>query len=185
MRSPTDTTRALRHLCLYLALSLCSACVFWRKPPPTARPALVNQELDEKLTRLLRYDVPLISVDSLTRMREPVLLDSRERLEFEISHLPGAVRVEPGEKPPSWLDTLARDRPIVVYCSVGYRSEKFARSLRASGFTEVSNLYGSLFEWVDRGHLVVDSTGAPTQQVHTYNETWAQWLTSPRVERVN
>ncbi len=183
MSSPLPLAVTLRSLALTLALSLSTACVFWRKPPP-ARPALVSQALDEKLSRLLRYDVPLISVDSLTRMTEPLLLDVRARAEFQVSHLPGAVRVEPGQAPPAWLDTVARDRPIVVYCSVGYRSEKYARDLRAAGFTEVSNLYGALFEWVDRGHLVVDSTGAPTDRVHTYNQRWGQWLTSPSAERV-
>ncbi len=175
---------ALRLLALSAALSLCSACVFWRKPPPD-RPTLVNAAFDDRLTRLLRYDVPLISVDSLTRLPEPLLLDVREHTEYQVSHLPGAIRVQPGQNPPTWLDTVARNQPIVVYCSVGYRSENFARELRDDGFTEVSNLYGSLFEWVDRGHLVVDSTAAPTRQVHTYNQRWGQWLTSPSAEKVN
>lgn len=175
--------RSLRHTLLVAALALATGCAFWRKPPPD-RPSLVNRELDEKLAQLLRYDVPLVSVDSLTRMTAPLLLDTRGRYEFQVSHLPGAVRVEPGQAPPTWLDTVPRDRLIVVYCSVGYRSEKFARELRAAGFTAVSNLYGSLFEWVDRGHLVVDSTGAPTDQVHTYDQRWGQWLTSPSAEKI-
>ena len=152
------------------------ACV--RAQAPAQRPALHNAELDAKLQGMLRYDVPLMSVDSLARGPRPLLLDVRERDEFAVSHLPGAVRVEPGGALPAWLDTVARDRPIVTYCSVGYRSERYGRQLRAAGFTQVHNLYGSLFEWVDRGHLVVDSTGAPTQNVHTYNQRWSQWLTS-------
>ena len=164
-------------------MGLASACVFGQRAP-VDRPVLVNPALDEKLSGMLRFDVPLISVDSLARSPDPLILDAREAREFDVSHLPGAVRVDPGGSLPGWLDTVARDRPIAVYCSVGYRSEETGRELRRAGFTEVSNLYGSIFEWVDRGHLVVDSTGQPTQGVHTYNQRWGQWLTSPSAEKI-
>jgi hypothetical protein len=82
------------------------------------------------------------------------------------------------------LDTLPKDQPILVYCSIGFRSEKIARKLRKKGFKNVSNLYGSIFEWVNRGYPVVDSVGQPTPKIHTYNKSWGQWVDNPDFERV-
>ena len=180
-------------LALALAIALQAACVFAQAP--ASRPTLANAELDGKLQRLLRYDVPLISSDSLAGLLaagttsvgltpKPLLLDVREVEEYAVSHLPGAVQVPPGEVP-AWLDTVSRQRPVVVYCSVGYRSEGFGRDLRSAGFTEVHNLYGSIFDWVDRGHAVVDANGQPTDAVHTYNRRWGQWLTSAKARKVH
>ena len=47
------------------------------------------------------------------------------------------------------VEDIARESTIVVYCSVGYRSEKIAEELDKLGFTNVSNLYGGIFEWIN------------------------------------
>jgi hypothetical protein len=64
----------------------------------------------------------------------------------------------------------------VVYCTVGVRSEKVGEKLKAAGYQNVRNLYGSIFEWVNQGNPVVDNQGKPTQQVHAYSRVWGVWL---------
>ena len=59
-----------------------------------------------------------------------------------------------------------------MYCSVGYRSEKVSEKLIKAG----SNMYGSIFEWVNQGRPVYDSDGVPTDRVHAFDETWGAWL---------
>ncbi|NBP69657.1 MAG: rhodanese-like domain-containing protein, partial [Cytophagia bacterium] len=71
---------------------------------------------------------------------------------------------------------LDKKTPIVVYCSVGYRSEKVTEKLKQAGFTNVSNLYGGIFEWINQGYKVVDSNEKETNNVHAYNKTWGIWL---------
>ncbi|MGM0587883.1 MAG: rhodanese-like domain-containing protein [Bacteroidota bacterium] len=46
--------------------------------------------------------------------------------------------------------------PVVVYCVIGYRSEKITKQLRQMGY-HAQNLYGGLFEWVNQHHSVVNS----------------------------
>ena len=46
----------------------------------------------------------------------------RTATEFGTSYLPGARLLEPGATLAADLPALPRDTPIVVYCSVGYRS---------------------------------------------------------------
>ena len=166
-----------------LALAGVAGCVFWRKPP-LDRPALVNPALDDRLAWLLSFDVPLIGADSLARAGDVLTFDVRTPEEFAVSHIAGAVRVDPDGELPGWLDTVARDRPIALYCSVGYRSERLGRRLRGRGFTQVSNVYGSLFDWVARGYGLVDTAGRPTRRLHVYNRRWGELVTAPDVEEV-
>ncbi len=133
---------------------------------------------------LLNYDVPLIGADSLAQLNERAIFDARNAEEFNVSHIAGAVHIEPTGPLPGWLDSLPRDQQITVYCSVGYRSENVARRLQTAGFTKVNNLYGSIFDWVDRGYPVVDSSGQPTNRIHTYNKRWGKLITSPTAKKV-
>lgn len=124
-------------------------------------------------------DVEHITTDSLhTRLAsgpEPVLFDVRTAEEYAVSHLAGARRVPPDTLEAAFLDTLARDTPIVAYCSVGYRSSAFVERLREKGFTNVSNLEGSIFEWANRGYPVYRE-GEVVQQVHPYDKQWGLLL---------
>ncbi|MBZ0089123.1 MAG: rhodanese-like domain-containing protein, partial [Thermoanaerobaculia bacterium] len=71
-------------------------------------------------------DVPLISTDALAAQlagppeTHPVLLDARAPEEYAVSHLAGAVRVDTTSLEQALMD-VDRERPFVVYCSVGVR----------------------------------------------------------------
>jgi rhodanese-related sulfurtransferase len=137
-------------------------------------------EFDAKLKSLYRYTVPVVSAADLQRRLlsdEPiVLLDTRAIEEFNVSHLQGAQFIDYKKFTTQQLDTLSRNTPIVVYCSVGYRSERVGEKLIAAGFKDVKNLYGGIFEWANKGHPLVDANGRTTLNVHTYNKSWSQWL---------
>jgi rhodanese-related sulfurtransferase len=126
-------------------------------------------------------EAPQISVEELERELEankgvkPVLLDVREEREYAVSHLPGAIRVEPGTETPELLEGLDRATPIVAYCSVGYRSSQLVERLREQGFTNVSNLEGSIFEWANRGYPV-ERDGQEVHEVHPFDEEWGRLL---------
>ncbi|MFM7100362.1 MAG: rhodanese-like domain-containing protein [Verrucomicrobiota bacterium] len=105
----------------------------------------------------------------------PQLLDVRTAPEFAVSHLPGARQVDPRSPAPDLLRSLDRTRPVVVYCSVGWRSSDLATRLQQSGCTNVLNLEGSAFAWASEGRTLVSSNGA-TRRVHPYNETFGRLL---------
>ena len=69
--------------------------------------------------------VPQMSIEELDRRLEddppPLVIDVREPFEYEVSHLPGAVHAQ-GDNIAELVAETAPDRPIVLYCSVGYRS---------------------------------------------------------------
>ncbi|MCW8133993.1 MAG: rhodanese-like domain-containing protein [Planctomycetota bacterium] len=108
----------------------------------------------------------------------PLLFDARTEAEFDVSHLPGARRVTADD-----LEALAGEldkaQPIVCYCSVGYRSSALAEKLRAAGFTRVSNLEGSIFQWANEGRPL-EAGGKPAEKVHPFNATWGALLEPQR-----
>jgi rhodanese-related sulfurtransferase len=103
----------------------------------------------------------------------PLLLDVRTRAEYDVSHLAGAQQISPD----AGVDALhvARDRPVVTYCSVGYRSGRFADRLVAAGFTDVADLEGSIFRWANEGRPLFDARGTALK-VHPYNRAWGLLL---------
>jgi rhodanese-related sulfurtransferase len=129
----------------------------------------------DRLKGLLDEDTPALTVDQCTGLSDAIYLDARERPEFAVSHLPGALWVGYNDFDLSRVKGIPKDRPIVVYCSVGYRSGRITDRLHKAGFTNVHNLYGGIFEWVNAGRTVVDAQGA-TLRVHAYDKDWGRWL---------
>lgn len=125
---------------------------------------------------LISESVPVITCAELKQLPQTIRLDARERKEFDVSHLPNARWIGHDDFDLKRIADLPKTTPIVVYCSVGYRSEKVGEKLMAAGYTNVQNLYGSIFEWVNQGNPVVDSSGKPTERVHAYSRTWGIWL---------
>jgi rhodanese-related sulfurtransferase len=125
-------------------------------------------------------DVPFITAEALERAlrgevaTRPRLVDARTEAEFAVSHLQHAVRVDPDH--PN-LTALGDDkaRPVVVYCSVGYRSAAIGRALMRAGFTRVTNLEEGIFGWANRG-LPVYRDGRVVHDVHPYDDTWGRLL---------
>ncbi|MSU33957.1 MAG: sulfurtransferase [Pedosphaera sp.] len=105
----------------------------------------------------------------------PLLLDVREVPEFAVSHLPGARNVAPSATAAEAMPATEKERAVVVYCSVGYRSSDMANRLQSAGFTNVLNLEGSIFQWANEGRLL-QSNGIATQRVHPYNAKFGQLL---------
>ncbi len=117
-----------------------------------------------------------MSLDDSLRV-PPVLLDVRQPEEYAVSHLPGAVRVDPDASAEVLRDTLAAfdaDRPVVLYCSVGYRSARLAERLETAGRPAL-NLDGSIFRWASEGRLVVRNETV-VREVHPYDALWGRLL---------
>ena len=96
--------------------------------------------------------IPQLTPGELARWREdatrepPVLVDVREPWEFELARIEGSLLVPLGQLP-SRVDELPRDRPLVMVCHTGRRSQNAAMFLAQSGFADVQNLSGGVERW--------------------------------------
>jgi rhodanese-related sulfurtransferase len=136
-----------------------------------------EKEYDIMLKGLLKESVPYIAPEELNSLDSPyVLLDTRSPREYEVSHIRNAEFISYDEFSFEAVSGLPRDTLIVVYCSVGYRSEKIGEKLKEEGFTNVLNLYGGIFEWKNEGFEVVNLKQQVTDSIHTYNKSWSRWM---------
>jgi len=168
-------------LSIGLFLSLNSYSQWVESPMASCEDPAFNR----KVNKVLNYTVDVISVEELkNNLDQFTVLDTRELKEYLVSHIPGAEHM--GYDNPKWdkLSELAKDTPIVVYCSIGYRSEKIGEQLKKQGFTKVRNLYGSIFEWSNQGYELQGPKGVVTKRVHTYNKKWSKWVLNEFIEKV-
>ena len=145
--------------------------------------SVAQKSLDRVLHIFNSESIPYISVEELRMHQlrgELAILDSREIEEYEVSHIPSAryvgyIRFSSKAISSSIPD---KDTPIVVYCSVGIRSETISEKLKKAGYTNIHNLYGGIFEWKNKGYPVIDPDGKETENVHAYSRVWGKWLNS-------
>ena len=96
--------------------------------------------------------IPQLTPGELARWREdatrqpPVLVDVREPWEFELARIEGSLLVPLGQLPHR-VDELPRDRPLVMVCHTGRRSQNAAMFLAQLGFSDVRNLAGGVEAW--------------------------------------
>lgn len=146
-------------------------------------PSIGQESLDALLKVMNSNSIPYISVEELQQLQTNdsiYLLDAREREEFDVSHIASATYIGYSEFSPDTAAEQIKDKnaPIVVYCSLGVRSEKIGEKLKKEGYTNVKNLYGGIFSWKNNGYEVVDSTAVTTENVHAYSRIWGKWLNS-------
>lgn len=158
----------------YLTLRVLAG--WWLSSQHADIPQVEELKYELMLRALLDRDVPEVGVAQLAKLPSYQRLDARSRPEFEVSHLPHAHWIGYDDFDEARVAHLDKTQTTIIYCSVGYRSEKMVHQLTALGFTDVYNLYGGLFEWVNQGHEVVDASERVTSSVHAYNKLWGIWV---------
>jgi molybdopterin/thiamine biosynthesis adenylyltransferase/rhodanese-related sulfurtransferase len=95
------------------------------------------------------YEItPLETATWIERADAPFLLDVREANEWEIGHLPGAVRISVNELA-GRMNELDPAREMVVYCRSGVRSGRAVDMLKQAGFRKIKNMVGGILRWSD------------------------------------
>lgn len=128
------------------------------------------------LSTLYDSDFPVLKPNQLSDLSRYQVLDTREKEEFEVSHLEGAAWVGYDTFSLKNVATLDKNKPVLVYCTVGARSQNIGKKLKEAGFTQVYNLYGGLIEWSNEEKPIFHGD-SPTKKVHTYSKSWGIWLT--------
>lgn len=153
------------------------------KPATASAPSQISRA--EKIEARLRVEcvkatrdlhVPIIKPAELKRIiadTNLVLIDIRQAKEQEISMLPHALTtIEFAEK---FRHGIPKEKRLVVYCTIGFRSGKYAETLERQGIKS-ENLEGGILAWSFVGGelLTKDKDGSlvPTNRIHTYSKDW-------------
>lgn len=145
--------------------------------PATTEAQVQSKSFQLMLDLMLSSKTPTISVkQAKLHAGSYLFLDAREPEEYAVSHIANAKFVGYDNFDLNRVNNVAKNLPIVVYCSVGKRSENITNKLKDAGFANVKNLYGGIFEWVNEGNRVYDSNNVAVNKVHAYNHIWGMWL---------
>ncbi len=109
-----------------------------------------------------------VSVDEAREMLEKddfFLLDVRTPVEFNESHIEGAVLIPlengygsnlgPDQLLEARINEVPKGEKILVYCRTGRRSAVASQMLADAGYTDVYNMGGGINEWIAAGYPVV------------------------------
>ncbi|MBC7642363.1 MAG: rhodanese-like domain-containing protein [Flavobacterium sp.] len=138
-----------------------------------------QKSIDKVLKALNNNSVPYISSQNLKKLSEKIiLLDAREKNEFEVSHIENAINIGFNKFDINKIKSNISDKnqKIIVYCSIGVRSERIGEKLLKEGYTNVYNLYGGIFDWKNNDFMVVNDNNVETQNIHTYSKSWGKYL---------
>lgn len=94
----------------------------------------------------------------LVNREDAVVLDLRDRKEFDAGHIVDSVNI-PYASLESRLNDLEkyRERPLVIACKMGQHAGAAGTMLRKKGFANVSRLTGGIAEWRNQNLPVVKS----------------------------
>jgi adenylyltransferase/sulfurtransferase len=113
-------------------------------------------ETSQQLLQRVKRTIKEVTIDeaygALRSEQPPLVVDVRERDEFEEGAIKDAVHVPRGYLELR-IENVApdRSRPIVLYCAGGARSALAARSLEELGYENVSSLAGGFGAWKNAG----------------------------------
>lgn len=142
--------------------------------------AFAQKTIDGTLQKYNTGSIPYIQIDELRSKLASnntlILLDTRSKEEYEVSHLKNAIWIGYKKFNNSNLPQIDKDAEIVLYCSVGVRSERIGEELRTLGFKNLANLYGGIFLWVNQQNPIYKD-GKQTNEIHTYNKKWESFIT--------
>ncbi|TVQ05697.1 MAG: rhodanese-like domain-containing protein [Leptolyngbya sp. DLM2.Bin27] len=82
-----------------------------------------------------------------------LLVDVREPAEYRAGHIPEAINI-PLRSLAQQLDQIDRDRPVVLYCSSGYRSAMGVVTLHLLGYDKVQGFPPSFAAWQAAGEAI-------------------------------
>ena len=161
--------------CFFLKLWLLILAVLFIPQTALCDPAKTDAEKKKtvyEMYEVYKTDFPTVEdmtpQEAMNLMAEGrvVFVDVRKPAERKVSKLPYSVTKEEFMKNPSKF----KSKTIVTYCTISYRSGKFAMKIKKKGVS-VHNLRGGILAWVLEGGKVIDENGQTTR-VHVYGEKW-------------
>ena len=145
------------------SLFMFSACI---NPQKSGNKKEIVKGMAQTISKKFK-NAPQLSIEDFNSLKEkPVLIDVREAKERAVSILPGAISLEEFKKNKS----IYKDKMVVAYCTIGYRSSEYVENLKEEGFNAF-NLSESILGWAHRG-LDFEHQGQKTKRAHVYSEAW-------------
>ncbi|MEM6292298.1 MAG: molybdopterin-synthase adenylyltransferase MoeB [Myxococcota bacterium] len=127
-----------------------------------------------ELLARVKSEIREVSVDETKQQAVdatgPVLLDVRERDEYEQGFIPGAQWIPRGFLEIKVEDAVSdRNQPVIVYCAGGTRSALAAKAMNDLGYTNVTSMAGGFRAWKNAGFAFERPRVMSAEQIKRYS----------------
>jgi len=159
-----------------IAAAIVSAAAFAKEP----RLAKIHKKIKADYN-----DVHHIEADAFSALDRDnlIIFDVRKQSEYDVSHIDGAIRVDPAIHPDEFARIFGdrlEGKTAVFYCSVGKRSSGLASRVAGvideNGANASYNLTGGLFQWRNEARPLVQDAQTKTRFIHPYNNYWGRLI---------
>ncbi len=103
--------------------------------------------------RNLPPNVDVATVNALLGRDDVLIIDVREQAEYDAGHIPGVTLI-PMNQVANRLAEIPRDKPVIVTCRSGNRSQQVVSFLQQQGYTNIHNMLGGIVAWQQAGYPV-------------------------------
>ncbi|MFP4222050.1 MAG: rhodanese-like domain-containing protein [Phormidium sp.] len=147
------------------SLVLCCFCWLAIAPPVAlASPSVDSVDVSADLSEAIDDFLSSIPADyykagdtqalkQVIRRDNPLIVDVREPSEYAGGHIPQAINI-PLRSLSRNLDQIPKNRPVILYCSSGYRTAIGLTSLQLLGYDNVKSFPPSVAGWKAAGEPV-------------------------------
>ncbi|WP_127713972.1 rhodanese-like domain-containing protein [Halobacteriovorax sp. HLS] len=154
----------MKHYLILLTILCLTACI---GPEEAKDKSLVVSSMADGVEKQFPQ-IKHLPIEEFLKLEKAsyVLVDVRSPNELKTSTLPNSITKAEFE---ANIDQY-KNKLVVSYCTIGYRSSKYAIHLQNKGFKAV-NLKESILGWVMKGQKVY-SKDIETNKVHVYSDAW-------------
>lgn len=108
--------------------------------------------LVEQAKQFVKEVTPAQVWSQINTLLPPVVVDVRETYERESGYLPGSIGLSKGVLERDIEQKIPdKNKPIIFYCSGGFRSVLAADNVQKMGYTHVASMAGGSRAWVEQG----------------------------------
>jgi rhodanese-related sulfurtransferase len=166
--------KLMKSLSTLLLGIILSFCLFWGIQPTAIASELIDKPdllsgiqgyprlemaLDKYLMAIPSGYYAIANVEELKNLmadRQALLVDVREPSEYQSGHIPNAINI-PLRMISRNLSKIPSDRPVILYCSTGYRSSMGVMTLHLLNYDNVKGFPPSLAGWEKAGEAIAKS----------------------------
>ena len=110
----------------------------------------VLEAMEGFLSSLPKDYYTIQKIDKLKNIKNSLLVDVREPLEYIAGHIPKAINI-PLRTLTQNLAQIPHDQPVILYCSTGYRTAMGVMTLQLLGYSNVGGFPPSIQGWKNAG----------------------------------
>jgi rhodanese-related sulfurtransferase len=121
---------------------------------------IINLELKLRIDQCLSLIPPdyyaianIEALKSQLEKTETLLVDVRETSEYQLGHIPNAINI-PLRTLVSNVEKIPRDRPVVLYCSTGYRAAMGVLTLHLLGYDNIQGFPPGFVTWKNAEEMI-------------------------------